>query len=89
MNESYTDEENKRIRDARISAYRDIMSEQFLLTYIGKISFEASDRMSVFDRRTMYSILLERKEAERKADEEALKKMKSNNTSSPKRFHHR
>lgn len=81
MSEYNTEEYNERARDVRLSNFNRIMQEQFQLSYFGKISYEASDKMTVFERNTMYSILLEQKEVEKKARDEAIKKSKNSSSS--------
>ena len=49
------------------------MKEQFQLAYHGQIEYDASDNMTVLERHTMYRILVEQKNEERKAQEEAMK----------------
>lgn len=49
------------------------MKEQFQLAYHGKIEYGASDDMSTLERRTMYRILVNQKDEEKKAQEEAIK----------------
>lgn len=61
------------------------MKEQFQLAYFGKISYESTENMSNLERRTMYKILVDQKEAEKKAHDEAMKKAKERSKSKKRR----
>lgn len=82
LSEDNTVEENIKIRNIRLNAYNNILKQQFQLSYYGRISYEATDNMTVMDRKNMYNILTEQKEAEKKAHEEAIKQAKAH---TPKR----
>ena len=73
MSEYNTDKENETARDFRMANFQAIMKEQFHLTYYGHVEYGASDNMSVLERHTMYRILVDQKQEERKAQEEAMK----------------
>ena len=60
----------------RLNSYEAIMREQFELAYFGRVEYGASDRMSVSERHSMHYMLVDQKKAERKAQEEALRKSK-------------
>ena len=77
LSEFNTDEENAKAAKIRSDVFNMIMREQFQLSYFGHISYEASDNMSVMERHTMFSIVLEQKTDEKKAREEAMKKSES------------
>ena len=73
MSNDNSEEENIKIRDYRLENFRAILKEQFQLAYHGKIDYGASDSMTVLERHTMYKILIEQKQEEQKAREEAIK----------------
>ena len=78
MSEYNTDEKNIEARRDRFSNYEAIMKEQFHLAYYGRVGYSDSESMSVLERHTMYRILVEQKQEEKKANEEALKKRSGN-----------
>ena len=73
LSEDRTDKENEQARDFRMANFQAIMKEQFQLTYYEKVDYGASEQMSVLERHTMYKILVEQKQIERKAQEDAIK----------------
>ena len=56
--------------------FESIMKEQFQLTYFGKVDYQSTNDMTTLERHMMYRLLVEQKEEERKAQEEAIKKAK-------------
>lgn len=57
----------------RSKHWEDVVKQQFQLAYFGKVSYEESQDMPIHEREFMFSLLLEQKEDERKAHEEAIK----------------
>ena len=53
-----------------------ILLQQFQMSYFGHISYESTEVMSDKERRMMYSIIVDQKGKERKAQEESNKKMR-------------
>ena len=53
---------NERAKAIRIRGFEGVLREQFQLAYFGKISFDASEKMSYQERRTMYKLLIEQKQ---------------------------
>lgn len=49
------------------------MKQQFQLAYFGKVTYEESQDMPIHEREYMFGLLLEQKDAEVKAREEAIK----------------
>lgn len=73
LSDDNTDEENNKARDFRLANYEAIVKEQFQLAYFGKIDYVASEDMPVMERHTIYRILVNQKQEERKAQEDAAK----------------
>lgn len=69
---------NERAKAIRLRGFEGVLREQFQLAYFGKISVDASERMSFQERRTMYKLLIEQKQEERKQHEEAMRAAKAN-----------
>ena len=78
LSEFNTDEQNRKARDIRMANFRNLMKEQFHLTYFGKVEYWATEQMSSLERRSMYQILVDQKKEEKKAHEEAVKSAKDN-----------
>lgn len=76
LSENNSPEENEKAKEIRLEFYRSILKEQFQLAYFGKIGYGDSDRMSAFERRMVYKILVEQKQEEKKAQDEAFAKSK-------------
>jgi hypothetical protein len=76
LSDDNTEEENLKIRDMRMGMFESIMKEQFQLTYFGKVDYQSTNDMTTLERHMMYRLLVEQKEEERKAQEEAIKKAK-------------
>lgn len=72
MSEYNSKEENIKIRDVRLANFKSILKEQFQLAYFGKISYEASESMTILERHLMYKILVEQKDEEKEAQEKAI-----------------
>lgn len=81
MSEFNTIDENERARNIRLSSFEGVLREQFQLAYFGKISYDASERMTFQERRTMYKLLVEQKQEEKKQHEEAVKQAKARQSS--------
>ena len=77
MDESKSQQENLRARDIRLRGFENTLREQFQLAYFGKISIDASERMTFQERRTLYKLLVEQKQLEKKQHEEAMKAAKA------------
>lgn len=75
MSEDYPDSKNIRIRDRRLNYYRNILKEQFYLSYYGHINYSATDIMNIFERKNLYNILLDQKNREKEKREEYNKKI--------------
>lgn len=73
LSDDKTLEENQKISEFKLDNFNAVMREQFQLAYHGKIEYAASDDMLILERRTMYRILVEQKQDEKKAQEEAIK----------------
>lgn len=73
MSNDNSEDENIKIRDFRLENFKAILKEQFQLAYHGRIDYDASESMTILERHTMYKILIEQKQEEQKAREEALK----------------
>lgn len=73
LSENKTDKENIEARDFRLANFNAILKEQFHLAYFGKIDYMSSENMSVMERHSLYRILVDQKQEERKANEEAIK----------------
>jgi hypothetical protein len=73
--------ENERSRYIRLNGFEGILREQFQLSYFGKIDYGASEGMTYQERRTMYKILIEQKQEERKQHEEAVKAARARQSS--------
>lgn len=72
----------------RTRHWNDVVKQQFQLSYYGKVSYEISQDMPVHEREFIFGLLLEQKQAEKKAREEAQKAAEANrksNSSKPKR----
>lgn len=78
LSEDYSTAKNIRIRDLRLKYYKNILREQFYLSYVGKINFYATDKMNIFERKNLYNILIEQKSKEREEREKAMSKKKEN-----------
>lgn len=76
MSEYKSERENLRIRDYRIESFKSILREEFQLAYFGKINFESVDNMDVRERTMLFNLLLEQKKAEKKAQDDAIKRAK-------------
>lgn len=63
-------------------SFEGVLREQFQLAYFGKISYDASEHMSYQERRTMYKLLIEQKQEERKQQEEAVRAAKARQSTS-------
>lgn len=87
MSEYNSNSENKKISEFKWANFNAIMKEQFQLAYHGKIEYDASDSMTVLERHTMYRILVEQVEAEKKAREEAIKAAEAKRKSGSWRKH--
>lgn len=57
----------------RSKHWEDVVKQQFQLAYFGKVSYEESQEMPIHEREYMFGLLVEQKEAERKAHEQAMK----------------
>lgn len=57
--------------------WESICTQQFQMSYYGKISYEASEEMSVYERKFFYNLLVETKKEEAEARKEAMEKAKS------------
>ena len=68
---------NEKAKAIRLRGFEGILREQFQLAYFGKISFDASEKMTFQERRTMYKLLIEQKQEERKQHEEAMRASKA------------
>ncbi len=77
MSEFKSLSDNERAKHIRIQSFEGVLREQFQLAYFGKISVDASERMTIQERRTMYKILVEQKQEEKKQHEEALRQSKA------------
>lgn len=76
MSEDNSEEENNRARFFRLQGFENVIREQFQLNYFGKIDYAASENMPYQERRTLYKILIEQKQLEKKQHEEAMKQAK-------------
>ena len=81
MSEENSLSENERAKSIRIRGFEGICKEQFQLAYFGKISVDASERMTYQERRTMYKLLIEQKQEEKRQHEEAVKAAKARSQS--------
>lgn len=61
--------------------FENTLKEQFQLAYFGKIDYNASEHMTVQERRIMYKLLLEQKQDEKKQHEDAMKAAKARSKS--------
>lgn len=78
LSEYNTEQENLDARRIRLAAFESIVKEQFQLTYFGHIGYDVSNDLSIHERHTLYRVLVEQKQEERKAHEEALRNAKAN-----------
>lgn len=60
--------------DYRMARWNEITKQQFQLSYFGTIPYNVSDEMSIHEREHLFDLLREQKDAEKKANEEAVKK---------------
>lgn len=81
MTEYNSLEANQRSRKVRFQGFESTLKEQFQLAYFGHISYDASEHMSVQERRVMYKLLLEQKQEEKKQRDEAMKIAKAKSKS--------
>lgn len=69
----------------RMARWNEITKQQFQLSYFGTIPYEASNGMSIYEREHFFELLMEQKDAEKKAHEEAINKAKAAKASAPKK----
>lgn len=81
MSEFNSLSENERAKNIRLRGFEGVLREQFQLAYFGKIEFSSSERMTYQERRTMYKLLVEQKQEEKKQHEEAVKQAKAKQSS--------
>ena len=81
MSEFNSLSENERAKNIRLRGFEGVLREQFQLSYFGKISYDASEHMTYQERRTMYKLLVEQKQEEKKQHEEAVKQAKAKQSS--------
>lgn len=87
MTEDNTVEQNMKARDIRLRGYEGVIREQFQLAYFGHISYDASERMSYQERRTVYKLLIEQKQEEKRQHEEAAKAAKARSSNRGRKSH--
>lgn len=67
-----------------MARWNEITKQQFQLSYFGTIPYDASDRMSSHEREHFFDLLREQKDAEKKAQDEAIKAAKQARASAHK-----
>lgn len=68
----------------RTRHWNDVVKQQFQLSYYGKVSYTESQEMSIHEREYMFGLLLEQKQAEKKAQEEARQAAEAARKNAPK-----
>ena len=76
-NEDDSPEDIARKWQYRSKHWEDVVKQQFQLAYFGKVTYEESQDMPIHEREYMFGLLLEQKDAEVKAREEAIKQAES------------
>lgn len=88
MSDDYSDEENGKIYDFRMEMFKHILKQQFQLAYFGKVDFCSTEGMAKSERELLWSMLVEQKDEERKAQEKAIQEAKSKKSSGSWRRKH-
>ena len=63
--------------DYRSRHWEDVVKQQFQLSYYGQVDYAISQDMPIHEREFMFSLLLDQKQEEKKAREDAIKNAKS------------
>lgn len=68
-----------------MARWNEITKQQFQLSYFGTIPYDVSDAMPIHEREHVFGLLREQKDAEKKANEEAVKKVNAAKASAPRK----
>lgn len=78
---------NDNVYRLRAQSLTNIVTRQFQLVYFGHFNYAELDELAISEFDALYNMLLEQKNEEKKASEEALRKQKEKAKSKPRKHH--